>query len=780
MKAFQNVLCQVRTIGRVAPILMAILFTWSSGYGGSGRSEQNGASRSGQVIRPAEVPMISGGGLMGGVMRDTRPRVPIPRRPETSPPTPILNPFSPVLGSSFDGFDFDDNPTENSGFYFIPPDPSGAAGTDRVIAVVNTMIEARTKTGTLIFRDALADFFSSLSPATSTFDPKVLYDQYAGRFVVVTLERVNSGSNPDPGNVSKIFVAVSKTSSPGSATSADWYYHAIDAKTVISGFDYWADYPGFAIDEDAVYITNNMFLFPPVSGFGGVRLWIVHKGIVGGFYGGGAATVTVHNPYASAGIATTTQPAHVFGVGGVPGGAGLIGTFLVSYSGLTSGGSEFVQVVRVDDPLGTPTFTQEYVSVGDIDATGTTSLPDAPQSGTGTLVEVNDRRALNAVWSSGNLWLSTTLIPSSGADAGQTTAHWFKLSTSAVPGGAITLSDQGNIGGEDIAPTTYTFFPSIAVNATGDAVIVFSASASTIYPGSYFTGRFAGDPAGTNRGSGTLRAGLDYYIRTFGAGSNRWGDYSGASIDPLDGSFWIFHEYAKTRGTIFGGEDGRWATAFGNLAASALPVQLTYFSGTVISGGHVHLRWGTISEINNYGFEVQKTRSRSEQFQTIPNSFVPGHGTTLEPQHYEFVDVTSSPGTWLYRLKQIDLDGTVHFTDPIQVDVLTGVAELSAPTEFSLAQNYPNPFNPSTRIPFSVRGSRLEGDGSGFKVHGSSVVTLKVYDVLGREVATLVDEEMSPGTYEVVWDASAVASGVYYYQLQARNFVAKKKLMVLR
>ncbi len=768
MNSLQSVVGQGRAVGRVVSVFVAILCTWSSLLGESGGSKQSGASQSGQVIRPAEVPLISGGGLMGGMMRDASPRVPSPRRPETSPPSPIMNPFSPVLSLSFDGFDFDDNATENGGFYFIPPDPSGAAGPDRVIAVVNAMIEARTKTGTLLFRDALADFFSSLSPATRTFDPKVIYDQYAGRFVVVTLERVNSGSNPDPGNLSKIFVAVSKTSSPGSATTADWYYLSINAKTVIGGFDYWADYPGFAIDEDAVYITNNMFLFPPGSAFGGVRLWIVHKGIVGGFYGGGAATVTVHNPYASAGIATTTQPAHVFGVGGVPGGAGLIGTFLVSYSGLSDGTLEYVQVVRVDDPLGAPTFTQEYVSVGNIDATATTILPDAPQLGTSTLVEVNDRRALNAVWRSGTLWLSTTLIPSSGADAGQTTAHWFKLSTSAVPGGAITLSDQGDIGGEDIAPTTYTFFPSIAVNATGDAVIGFSASAASIYPGAYFTGRFSTDPPGSNRGSGTLRTGLDYYIRTFGGPRNRWGDYSGACIDPADGSFWIFNLYAKARGTPISGEDGRWATAFGNLPASALPVQLAYFSGTVISGGHVHLRWGTISEINNYGFEVQKTRSRSEQFQTIPNSFVPGHGTTLEPQHYEFVDVTATAGTWLYRLKQIDLDGTVHFTDPIQVDVLTGVAELSAPTvsEFSLAQNYPNPFNPSTTITFAIPKA----------VH----VKLEVYDLLGERVASLVDEERTAGYHSSTFVANTLATGLYFYRLQAGDFIATKKLMLLR
>ena len=81
-----------------------------------------------------------------------------------------------TISATFEGFGFDDNPTENGGFLFVPPDPNGAAGGDRVIAVVNTMIEARTKAGGLLWRDSLADFFTPLAPTTFTFDPKVIYD----------------------------------------------------------------------------------------------------------------------------------------------------------------------------------------------------------------------------------------------------------------------------------------------------------------------------------------------------------------------------------------------------------------------------------------------------------------------------------------------------------------------------------------------------------------------------------------------------------------------------
>ena len=233
-------------------------------------------------------------------------------------------------------------------------------------------------------------------------------------------ERVGTAPGTDPGNISRILLAVSKTGTPASADSTDWWYTAIDAKVVISSVDHWADYPGFAIDEEAVYVTANMFSH--FSGaFGGTRLWIIDKSVAGGFYGGGAASVTGgwDFPALSGGFAITYQPAHVFGSTGVATG---VGTFLVKYSGLTTGGpggTEAIQVIRVDDPLGSPTFVgPEFVSMGDIEDLGGVfgfpALPDAPQLGSGTEIEVNDRRTLHAVWRNNSLWLTTTINPNSG------------------------------------------------------------------------------------------------------------------------------------------------------------------------------------------------------------------------------------------------------------------------------------------------------------------------------------------------------------------------------
>ena len=462
---------------------------------------------------------------------------------------------TPAVSFSFDSLDFDDNGSA-TGFVFIPPDPIAAAGPNHVVNVINVMVAFYQKDGTEIFTDDLEDFFADPSGGggcamnldTFPFDPKVIYDQYEDRFLIVVLEQT------DTPRTSRIFLAASTTSDP----TDPWICTVINSNVAMPQ-SHFADYPGFAVDDQAVYITANMFRFG-FETFGGVRLWIVDKGVTNGFYNGQAASVELFDPYAAGvtGIEVTTQPAHMFGTAPAN-----VGTFLVSYSGLSEtggGGDEAVQVVRVDDPLGTPTFTQEFVFVNDIEDFPT-AFPDAPQLGGATPIETNDRRALHAVWRDDSLWMTTTIVPKSGDDdAGEATAHWFQLNTS--PLSPITLLDQGNIGGEDIAPQTHTFFPAIAVNSAGDVAIGFSASGQNIFPGSYYTFRQPVDDPGITNGSEVLRAGLDRYVRTFGGARNRWGDYSGIAVDPADQCFWVYNEHAILRDNPPTSDDGLWGTAY--------------------------------------------------------------------------------------------------------------------------------------------------------------------------------------------------------------------------
>lgn len=198
---------------------------------------------------------------------------------------------------------------------------------------------------------------------------------------------------------------------------------------------------------------------------------------------------------------------------------------------------------------------------------------------------------------------------------------------------------------------------------------------------------------------------------------------------------------------------------------NSLPIQLASFTGT-FQNNTVRLNWTTISEVNNYGFYVEKRSVGSLEWWSVENSFVAGHGTTNEPQNYVFFDHTVSTGSWQYRLHQVDLDGTSHFTEPINVNVLTSVKEL-APIEFALKQNYPNPFNPETNIKFSV-----ETTGR---------ATLELYNMLGQRVATLFDDVVEAGFYRTVrFSGVNLASGVYLYRLQSGKKNDLKKLVLLK
>jgi len=193
------------------------------------------------------------------------------------------------------------------------------------------------------------------------------------------------------------------------------------------------------------------------------------------------------------------------------------------------------------------------------------------------------------------------------------------------------------------------------------------------------------------------------------------------------------------------------------LITAPIPVELISFA-SIVSGNNVTLHWKTATETNNYGFEIIRFDNNGKnEWEAI--GFVAGHGTTTEQQQYSFVDEAIEPGIYQYRLKQIDYNGTYEYSKIIEV-------EIAAPTKFSLEQNYPNPFNPSTTIKYSIKKNDL--------------VTLKVYDILGKEVAALINENQEAGNYSVKFNASNLPSGIYFYRLKSGSFSSTKKLILLK
>jgi hypothetical protein len=211
-----------------------------------------------------------------------------------------------------------------------------------------------------------------------------------------------------------------------------------------------------------------------------------------------------------------------------------------------------------------------------------------------------------------------------------------------------------------------------------------------------------------------------------------------------------------------GGYDGTYQANFDVVACGELlviPVELTSFTASV-NENDVTLNWVTATEVNNQGFEIE--RNSGNGFENI--GYVAGFGTSSETHSYSFVDASLNEGTYSYRLKQVDLDGTFEYSDVVEVDV-------AVPDVFALEQNYPNPFNPSTRIDFSLAVD--------------SKVSLKVFNVLGQEVANLISSDLVAGSHNVDFSAASLNSGVYFYRIEATgidgiNFTSVKKMILTK
>ncbi len=233
--------------------------------------------------------------------------------------------------------------------------------------------------------------------------------------------------------------------------------------------------------------------------------------------------------------------------------------------------------------------------------------------------------------------------------------------------------------------------------------------------------------------------------------------------------------YVRVRGENDRGK-GEYATTQTFQTTEALPVELTLFSARV-NDKKVYLNWQTATEVNNFGFEIERTTllpigsepansssssAMAESWKTI--GFVDGHGNTNSPQEYSFVDYSLPTGKVQYRLKQLDTDGNFEYSNIEEI-------EIENPNELVLLQNYPNPFNPETTIEYTIPDGGLLNTSS---------VQLIIYDILGREIETLVNEQQSAGHYKIIFNGIKLPSGMYVYQLSVDNSSTFKKLMLTK
>ncbi len=326
----------------------------------------------------------------------------------------------------------------------------------------------------------------------------------------------------------------------------------------------------------------------------------------------------------------------------------------------------------------------------------------------------------------------------------------FTFQTKVSVTGSPWFTCAGDMNGDNIADI-------VSANSSGNvlSIIFCDSSGNFSEPVYYPTGSFA---ISTDLGDVDGDGDLDVVVSNYSSGDFTLyeNDGTGVLINRNDlkastaGSCSVFHDRDNDGDLDMTGVDeiDDLLIIFEN--KGFVPVELISFYYNV-SGDIITLHWETATEINNQGFEIYRNGNKI--------AFVDGKGTTTEKQEYSFIDKGLRAGIYNYRLNQIDFDGTQEV-----VGELTFL--LSIPGHYSLEQNYPNPFNPATTISFSI--SALE------------FVTLKVFDVLGNEVTTLVNEEKLAGYYEIELDANNISGGIYFYKITAGKYAETKKMILLK
>lgn len=484
---------------------------------------------------------------------------------------------SPAPSSSFLAY-ADDNTT-------IPPDPHGAVGPNHVVTATNARIRIHDRNGNTLGTTVLDTFWASLGNP-NTFDPRVLYDAAASRWIMVVTANAESAA-------SSVLIAVTTTSDP----TGTWRLFRVDAD---SQDLVWADYPSVGFNNQWITIQVNMF----TTAAGAFSRTQVYAFVKNDIYGTGNANFTL---FSRADIGSTQVPAVSYDATDTQ--------YLLQRFNSANG---TLRIYTVTGPAATPTLTDTGLTpVSPINwstspPASATANDFASQAGNLSLLQNNDSRMQSVVLRNGSLWGTHTIFYPAGGAPFRSAVQWWQLNPTNA-----TVQQRGVI--DDTSGNTFYAFPSMAVNVNNDVLIGYSRFSLTQFVSANYAFRAGGDPANTLREDSIMKAGDGPYEKRFGGEANRWGDYSATVVDPTNGvDMWTLQEYADVPfGT--GANSGRWSSwwarvrADGTVSGPATPPQ-TAPTATPVPGVPANDNFAAAQVISNCsGSTINNTFSATRE-----------------------------------------------------------------------------------------------------------------------------------------------------------------------
>jgi hypothetical protein len=429
----------------------------------------------------------------------------------------------------------------SAGAGWIPPDTCGAIGREHFVAAVNQNLSVYDRdTGQRLVNVGLQNFFNT--GGSSAGDPRVAYDHHSGRWIVLATDFSTL-----------LWLAVST----GEDATGSWFKTSINLSQGVDA-NRWPDYPTLGVDANGIYTASYMV------GGNSMSLFAIDKApLLAATPSLGTITAFRDLPWEGA-----LQPCVTHGN---PGRA-----YCISRRSSTT-----LRLRYVQPPLSAPTLVQ----AGNVQVPSHGSPPSAPQLGSATDIATNDWRPINAVYRNGSVYTAQTI-----AVSGRAAVRWYEVDAQSA-----SLVQHGTISD----PVRHYYFPGIAVNADDAVVVGFSGSDAGTYVSSYYSGRVASDPPGVLSAPQVLRDGAGPYDFVGGNGTNRWGDYSLSSVDPLDDrTLWTIQEHARA--------DNAWGTRIGELLPPIPCLDPVVYCASLpnSAGAGATIGWSGQPSISTNGFEL--------------------------------------------------------------------------------------------------------------------------------------------------------------------------------